>query len=51
MISTYFVLAVSVLYVGACVAYIREGQGGSALMYFSYALANVGFLWQIGVLK
>lgn len=51
LFGTWVVGAVTVLYLLAAAAYVYQQQYGSALMFFSYCLANMGFFWQTGVFK
>jgi hypothetical protein len=40
-----FPIAAMLLYLGAGIAYAVQGQGGFSLMYFAYAVSNLGLLW------
>lgn len=51
MLGTWVVSVVTILYAAAGIAYVSDRQYGSALMFFSYSLANIGFFWQTGVFK
>lgn len=51
LLGTWVIIVVSALYVIAGIAYIWQRQYGSALMFLSYALANIGFFWQTGAFK
>lgn len=42
-----FVVMITALYICACLAYAWQHQTGSSIMFFSYALANFGFLMQL----
>jgi hypothetical protein len=39
---------VGIIYLFTSLGYYLDGQKGSALMFFSYSLANAGFLMQTG---
>lgn len=49
--GTWVIAVVTVLYLGASIVYALEHQYGSALMFFAYSLANVGFFIQTGAFK
>lgn len=49
--ANWFIVAITAQYLIASLAYLWRGEYGSALMFFAYSLANIGFLYNIGVIK
>lgn len=45
--SIPLILVVTLLYAGVAVCECRAGRYGTALMFFSYGLANVGMIMEL----
>lgn len=45
--SGWLVALVGVIYLAVCVDQYRQGNTGTAVMFFGYALANVGVIMQV----
>jgi hypothetical protein len=42
--SKWLLIIVMFIYLGVAISYYIEGNKGMALVFFAYALANVGFI-------
>lgn len=45
--SGWLLLLVAVIYAGVAGDYLRLGRHGMALAFLAYALANLGFMWDL----
>lgn len=44
--SAILVGVVTFIYVGVAVSELRNGNGGMAVVYLGYSVANLGLIWQ-----
>lgn len=44
--SATLVGIVTVIYIGVAVSELRNNNGGMAVVYFGYSVANLGLIWQ-----
>lgn len=45
--SVPLIIVVTMLYTGISVSLLVDGRHGLALMFFCYALANIGVIWSM----